>query len=514
MKKFFLLFVAAIGLMVASCSKDDDKIIVPEPTPTPTPTPDPTPDPEVVVTQDMIDNAMYDLFDKSNIVEFDVTDEKTLSVEEIANKIFGEDGTYGNEDLSAAKQAFLDNCQRISDSIANVTGENGFSCLFDSYKFKYTTVDENNNPLTLSAYMCWLRKIPFFNDKDPEHIVFICPYTHTQAKECATESDGGVESYTFGKPNLFIIPDGQGFGANKDAQQTYLAHHLHAQQYYDCLVAADRIYRERGGKYETDWDLHVVGTSQGGGDALALHKYLETHDCEYDLSAYYNSGKASDMKIADEICKIANEKAGTKNVKVKLMDIWRFAYSIVCCGPYNPEVTLKKYLKWGELSYPCVLPMVLKTMLALNPDLASTYEEKEFYSELYNKHKGEIDKVLIEKTLQSLDLNKYMRQLLAHEGEPNGAPELVPIDRILSEEMLKPDSKMCQDILAALAKENLTSGWAPQKKCYVYTCEKDEVVPYENSQLLLEFLGDKAVEMKLDADSHMGACVSFFGKEW
>lgn len=117
--------------------------------------------------------------------------------------------------------------------------------------------------MTLSAYMCWLRKIPFFNDKDPEHIVFICPYTHTQAKECATESDGGVESYTFGKPNLFIIPDGQGFGANKDAQQTYLAHHLHAQQYYDCLVAADRIYRERGGKYETDWDLHVVGTSQG-----------------------------------------------------------------------------------------------------------------------------------------------------------------------------------------------------------------------------------------------------------
>lgn len=65
MKKYFLLFVAAIGLMVASCSKDDDKIIVPEPTPTPTPTPDPTPDPEVVVTQDMIDNAMYDLLTKA-----------------------------------------------------------------------------------------------------------------------------------------------------------------------------------------------------------------------------------------------------------------------------------------------------------------------------------------------------------------------------------------------------------------------------------------------------------------
>lgn len=514
MKKYFLLFVAAIGLMVASCSKDDDKIIVPEPTPTPTPTPDPTPDPEVVVTQDMIDNAMYDLFDKSNIVEFDVTEQKTLSIEEMANMIFGDDGTYGNEDLSVAKQAFIDSCKVKSDSIANVTGENSIAYAFDNYKFKYTTVDENNNPLTLSAWMCW-PCIPYFKTpQKAEHIVFVCPYTHTKWDECATESNGGVEAMTFWNANLFIIPDGQGFGANKDAQQTYLAHHLHAQQYYDCLVAADRIYRKNGQEYEYNWDLHVVGASQGGGDALALHKYLETHDCEYDLSAYYDSGKASDMKIADEICKIAGVNAGTKNVKIKLMKTWRLAFSAVCCGPYNPEATLKTYLEWGKLSYPCVLPMVLKTMLAINPELASTYEEEEFYSELYKKHKNEIDKVLIEKSMQSLELNLYMRELLALEGEPNGAPEFVPIDRILSEEMLKADSKMRQDIMAALAKENLTSGWAPERKCYVYYCEKDEVVPYKNSELLLEFLGDKAVKMKLDADSHMGACVSFFGKEW
>lgn len=33
MKKFFLVLIAAIGTMMASCSKDDNEIIEPEPTP-------------------------------------------------------------------------------------------------------------------------------------------------------------------------------------------------------------------------------------------------------------------------------------------------------------------------------------------------------------------------------------------------------------------------------------------------------------------------------------------------
>lgn len=519
MKKYFLFVVAAISLLMASCSKDDDVIIEPEPTPTPKPDPDPipTPEPEVIISQAMIDSIRQDIFDKNNIVNFKETDSELVSVEEMADRIYGPDGANGDEELAEARKAFLVNCKYVSDSIANATGENGFSLFFDTHKFTYSTIDEHNEPLTLSAWMCWSVEYKLFGANkilDQSNIVFICPYTHTKWDECATVSDGGMERKTLLSDNLFIIPDGQGFGVNKDAPQTYLAHHLHAQQYYDCLVAADRIFREKGGKYKKDWALNVVGASQGGGDALALHQYLETHDYEYDLTAYYDSNNAKDKKIADEICNQEGVTAGTKIITKSLAEQWRFAYSYVAVGPYNPEETFKAYLEWGALSFPCVLPMVLKTMLAMNPDLASKYEEERFYSDIYLKNKDDFDKIILKKTLTTDEFTETMRKLLAYDDEPDGAPVKVPIDRVLSKEMLDTNSEMCQDMMAALRKEDLTSGWAPNAKVRMYTCSDDEVVPYINSVLLKDFLGDKADVVISPATSHQKACTLYFLTKW
>lgn len=519
MKKYFLFLVATIGLMMASCSKDDNEIIEPEPTPIPKPDPDPTPTPkpEIIISQALIDSIRLNIFDKQNIVNVKEIGSELISAEEMADKIYGKDGDNGAEELAEVKKTFLKNCQSISDSVANKTGENGVTVFFDSYKFKYITIDEHNNPLTLSAWMCW-GVIPNLFGKniilDQNHIVFVCPYTRTKWDECATISDGGLERKAMLCDNLFIIPDGQGFGVDKDAPQTYLAHHLHAQQYYDCLVAADRLFREQGGTYEDDWDLHVVGASQGGGDALALHKYLETHEVEYDLTAYYNSGNEKDKKIADEICKQEGVSAGTKIINKSLADQWRFAYSYVCAGPYSPETTLKEYLEWGKLSYACVLPMVLKTMLAINPDLAAKYKEEEFYSDIYLQHKEEIDELLLKKTLDTDDLIPYMRKLLAYDNEPDGAPENLPLDRILSQQIMDTSSEMCQDMMAALRKEDLTTGWTPSRKCYMYNCKTDEVVPYKNSVLLMEFLGDLADVTNSSAPDHEGTCEEFYKTKW
>lgn len=518
MKKYFLLLAATIGLMMASCSKDDNEIIEPEPTPIPTPNPDPdptpTPKPEFTVTQAFLDSIKYDLFDKSNIVDFKEMDSELISAEEMADKIFGPDGANGDEELAAARRVFLLNCQNAADSIANATGQNAAAMLFGTQKFNYVTVDENNNPLTLSAWMCWGAYWAFgTHNMKQNHIVFICPYTHCKWDECATESDGGMEKYFIGCDNLFIIPDGQGFGIDKDAPQTYLAHHLHAQQYYDCLVAADRIYREDGGKYEDNVDLRVVGASQGGGDALSLHKYLETHYLDYDLSFYYDSEYSEALKpVADLMCETYGVPAGTRIIKIPLAQQWNMAYSYVAVGPYNPEATLQTYLKWGALSFPCVLPMVLKTMLAINPDLSTKYKEEEFYSDLYLKHKDEFDEAILKKTKTSEELNALFRKHLVLDGDPDGAP--LPIDRILSKEMLNTESDMCKDMMAALGKEDLTKGWTPSVKCYMYNCETDEVVPYINSVLLKDFMGNLADVSNSLASGHVKTCVMFFTKKW
>ena len=504
MKKYFLFLIAAIGIMMASCSREDDGPVTP------------TPSPEISISQAMIDSIYQAIFDKNNVAKYNEISSELVSPVEMANRIYGPEGANGDEDVANARKAFMDNCNRVSDSIANKLGQNGFALNFRTHKFNYVTVDENNQPLTLSAFMCWAC---YRDDEekimDQNHIVFVCPYTHTKWNECATESDGGMERKTMACDNLFIIPDGQGFGVNRGAPQTYLAHHLHAQQYYDCLVAADRIFREKGGKFKGQWGLRVVGASQGGGDALSLHKYLETHDYEYDLTPYYNSNDENDKKIADEICKKAGVAAGTKTFKKPLKDQWRLAYSYVAVGPYNPEATLKEYLKWGKLSLPCVLPMVLKTMLAIHPELAAKYNEEDFYSDIYRKHKGEFDKVILEKTLTTSEFTDLMRKNLAYDNESKKDLEKMPLDRVLSKQMLDTNSDMCKDIMAALRQEDLTSGWTPTVKCYMYTYDGDEVVPYKNSELLEKFLGKWAdVESSWFATSHEMACTFFFLKKW
>ena len=175
----------------------------------------------------------------------------------------------------------------------------------------------------------------FFTDQD--HIYLVCPYTHTREDECATKDNGGYEFSLFlSFDNMFIMPDGQGFGSDAGNVQPYVDHETQARQIYDALVAGYSLYNAEGGEMETGWTLRVVGASQGGGDAMAVHKLLDT-------TPYSPSWP------------------------IPLKYMWCFEYSYVCCDPYSPEATMQAYHDEGVVHYPCVVPLVIKSMLAANP---------------------------------------------------------------------------------------------------------------------------------------------------
>lgn len=493
MKKLFYLFVAACFALVG-CSDDNENPKSPE-------------QQDGQFTQEQIDSIQQAMLSSNIDVNAELVKEEHLSKQEMADFLFGADGANGDEEAMEYRKKFLERCGEIEDSLANVKGQNAFTLIFNKSNFNYETVDENGNKITLSAFMGYGEYISFdgYTPLDQDYYYFCCPYTHTLESECATESKGGFEFTLLMGDNLFVMPDGQGFGKDKNHDQTYLNHELHARQYFDALQAGYKIYKSKG-SFEGDWKLRVVGASQGAGDAIALHKYLDTHTTTLDLSSYGSL-------LSTLLCIKYGVPIGTKSIEMSSSEFYNFEYSYVCCGPYCPEATMKTYYDWKGVSYPCVIPLVIKSMLKSYKSLSNKYKESDFYSDLWNKNKSNFDKIYLEKSKNTDDLNVYIREKLKI-GDEDIAPETVPLDRILSKTILDTNSQMCKDFMECLRKQDLTSGWTPKTKCYIYYSKKDEVVPYVNTEKLRNFMGSKCSSEEAFWDGHVACCKQFMLKPW
>lgn len=331
---------------------------------------------------------------------------------------------------------------------------------------------------------------------DQDNIYLICPYTHTKEDECATKDNGGYEfkSFIFSYDNLFIMPDGQGFGSDAGNVQPYIDHQTQAQQIIDAMEAGYKIYKDDGGKMEKDWKLRVIGASQGGGNAMAVHRFLDTHS-----------------KIVPG--------PGGRGIGTYYRIMWNFDYSYVCCGPYSPEVTMQTYSKWGKLSYPCVIPLVIKSMLESYPKLTleKGYKEKDFFSGEWNQNKEEFDRIYRDKTMTADDLNYYICKKLGLSvvREHYDLP-IVPLGKMLSEDMMNTDSQIYKDLMECLKEQDLTSGWKPYTKTKLYYSTEDEIVPYANTQKLIKLFESNNVKCEKHErhEGHVEVCTDFILSSW
>ena len=424
-KNLLLILSAAAGLMVAAaCDKNNAD----------------TPDEDEVFFE----------IDPEGICEY--------SIEELADAAFGPEGSNADEEMAALREQFLKNARQKEAELEAKYGDgsNGFAMGYVSYRYYYNSKDLDGNDVTLSARVGWARYwILCWHNLDPDHIYLYEHQTFTSNAECPSQ-DGSIVMSDINDDNLMIAPDYLGYGSSDVRTHPYMNREITVRNSLDALAAGYEVWKKYGsGTLEDDWSLRVLGFGDGAANALAVHKYFDTHD---DLASK-----------------------------------WRFDYSFLCAGVYDPVLTVKEWLKKEKVPFAVAIPMLIKSMLASYPDILKGFNENDFYSDKYMDVKSQIDRMLYKKETSTDDLNNKINELF-------GATPT--IKDILSEEALDPDSDLSQAFMTCLEKNDLTVGWTPKHQIKLFYTDEDEIVPVTNSKEVVAAFGNKVQTTKIKRSLH------------
>ncbi len=445
-KKLILLafFVAAVGVSIVSCKKDNSK-------------------------QDDADEL------RGSLVSVD--EGKTYSIEQIA-EMLSEDADGSNAEESEARSEirnnFLKRTKHLQDSLIQETGVNGLSINYNIYTYRYKSIDQLGKPITLSSMVAWPFIFYGWIDYDPDDILLYEHYTISDDEQAPSNSFSmQTVAILMSNEDLVIAPDLIGYGASRDRVHPYVNHEITAINSIDALKAGIEVFNrhKNHADLEDDWGLYVAGFSQGGSSALAVHKYLDTHP--------------------------------------SLAEQYRFKASLCCSGPYSPEHTIKYYINSDKgLTYPFVVPMTLKSMMSSYPDIFSKYEEKDFYTQQYiDKAQKRIDQMFKDRNVTNTEISEEIANKLGLEKDA------VKFSDIFNATALNQESQMYHDMMTALQRNELSSGWSPTHKIYLWHGFDDTVVPYTNAtSVYLNFKEKTFLFTPALFTGHESACEAFLGQ--
>ena len=385
------------------------------------------------------------------------------------------------DEYAAFKEPLASAISQRESALAQQLGKSGIMLGFRKTTFHYPSTDLNGEPVTLSAAAFWLGYFDggVWNDLQPDDICLMEHYTITSDAE-APGNTFSLEMFITGN-TLTIMPDYLGYGVTKDRQHPYLNHEICAINSIDALTAGYALFNDKSKNgMAHGWKLYLAGASQGAGNALAVHKYLDTH-----------------LELATE---------------------WRFASTYCSSGPYSPVATIDKYLADGKVVYPVVFPLVMKTMFESYPDIMDGFTEEMVYSQNYLAVKTQIDKLLAGKAHTTADINQVFFDKVRNTVDADLADDEIYLTDLLSPAMLDKDSPLRQALNQCLEKNDLTKGWTPVHPMRLHYSPLDKVVPQENTFAVLDAFGADIVTLEqssVPAD-HATACslwmVELFGK--
>ena len=165
------------------------------------------------------------------------------------------------------------------------------------------------------------------------------------------------------------------------------------------------------------------------------------------------------------------------------------------------------YYDSGKLTYPVVIPLVIKSMMYSYPEIMSKYNEEDFYSPAYLKVKDKIDDLLAKKETKSVDMIKKMKELLGINEK-----KTIKTTDILSAKALDRTSELTQALYKCLDKNDLTTGWTPIHKIELYHSKEDDIVPYTNAEAVVNAFGTDKVKMyRCYNAGHVTTCSRWLG---
>lgn len=337
---------------------------------------------------------------------------------------------------------------------------------YEIAKLTYPSVTGTGAPVTLSMKIAYPQGI-LTKYHDPDFIVLDNhPTIFSEA-----ESPWSCNPIALAKAMddaLVVCPDYEGFGITSDRDHPYLAHDLNARQSVDAVLAAiDYINGKKGIKMAKGYYLMNYGYSQGGGVAMAVHKYIEN-----------NLSKSDQAKI-------------------------NLRKSYCGGGPYDPAVTMHVYFEQDELEYPTLLPMVLMGFKAAYPDILAEFPLEGFFKPEFVAT-GIFDRIR-SKQYKNDELCEFIQ-------DEYGSCRC---SDILSPAVFDENSAMRQAMEACFARSNVATGWAPVKRVDLMHSKEDQIVPVENAYSAYEGLQPgnvSEIEWALLSPQHVVAGVLYYIK--
>lgn len=315
----------------------------------------------------------------------------------------------------------------------------GAAITYEIAKLTYQSVSGSGEPVTLSMKISYPKGI-LTKYHDPEYILLDNHPTIFSEEESPWSCNPIALSKAMDDA-LVVCPDYEGFGITSERDHPYLAHDINARQSVDAALAAvDYINAKKGIGMTKGYHLENYGYSQGGGIALAVHKYIE------------NNLSAADQK------------------KLNLRGTY--------CGggPYDPEATMNIYFEQDALEYPSLLPMVLIGFMSGYPDIFEGVALEDFFTDDFLAT-GTID-MIRSKQYENKEINDHINKTLGSNR----------CSDIFKPEVFDPQSKYRKLLDKCFERADVSSGWSPVRRVVMMHSQKDQIVPAENARLAYEGL--------------------------
>ena len=370
----------------------------------------------------------------------------------------------------------------------------------------YPSTSADGSPITLSMLICWPERVAPLSDPRPNTLVIGNHVTRTRFDEVPsyfTTLDSATDVHILAttwatssyivptllnvandlindpREALLVMPDYEGYGASLSRTHPYLNRNVQARQSLEAAIYAKEWFEKNKNKKLTDdFKTIAIGYSQGGAVSAATYRYA------------LENGYADKLHFVGAVC-------GD--------------------GPYEPETTLKHYISTNILSMPVSIALVLKGLCETDPDMIKVgAKPQDFCTEAFYDC-GIFEKIETKNFTTDECGDCTWNYVKEHPGAfkwktyveadgkeqhthmcTNTAANQATIDYFTDGTLPKDKTlaKKLQTLGHCLQKHGLTYGgdgktWYPPSdaKFTLFHAEKDDVVPYENMEVVRDRWG-------------------------
>ena len=335
---------------------------------------------------------------------------------------------------------------------------------FRAISFAYPSVSAKGDTIMLSG----LVTIPILKD-NKINSVLVYHRIVAPSYKIAPSNSIPIESVLTADNTVCVFPDYYGCGVTEGEPFAYTALNYHARCTTDCLLTALKIVKDENTELDDNYYTWNVGYSQGGGYALAMHKYIET-------------------SLSDSLAALINLK-----------------WSLCGDGVYVPVELYKNALATRNMgSTPAVYLKGLQSIFYIHQDCLDTLQMSDFLSDEALAVK--LDSLLLEKDDSLWEMGVRLNKLV-EDTDPQS---------YFSPMLIDTNSTLFHAMTTASNLDDCATGWYPNSTVILYHSKKDSCIPYQHVLDVYSMMSDNNANCYLYTPrfngSHVQTAVFFYSK--